>query len=153
MIIEFTPQGGQTEILDAGRMRASEVQIIERTADMKWGDVLSGMEDGDITPIRVVGWVLKKRNNPSLRLVEFDPFDDEVRVRLDAKEVPRYAALLVARLGDQPDELADAFDELRDAAFDREACELAIKDATAPKVPAPSPEPEPTTADGSPTDG
>ncbi|MGD6761350.1 hypothetical protein ACOKM5_20665 [Streptomyces sp. BH097] len=153
MIIEYTPQGGQTEILDAGRMRASEVQIIERTADMKWVAVLSGMEDGDITAIRVVGWVVKKRNNPSMRLAEFDPFDDEVRVRLDAKEVPQYAAQLVARFGDEPEKLADAFDELRDAAFDREACELAIKEATAPKAPAPSPEQEPTTASGSPTDG
>jgi hypothetical protein len=94
--------------------------------------------------------VVKKRSNPSLRLAEFDPFDDEVRVRLDAKEIPQYAAELVRVYGDHPEKLADAFDELRSAAFDREACELAIKDATTPKAPAPVPEPE-TPTNGSAT--
>lgn len=150
MIIEYTPEGGETELLDAGRMRASEVQIIEKAADMKWDAVREGLGDKDVTAIRVVGWVVKKRTNPSLRLAEFDPFDDEVRVRLDAKEVARYAAELVRLYGDEPDNLALAFDELRDVAFDREACELAIKEATAPKVPAPAPEPE-TMTNGSPT--
>jgi hypothetical protein len=151
VIIKYTPEGGQTEILDAGRMRASEVQIIERTADMKWDDVLEGLKAGDVTSIRVVGWVVKKRDTPSLRLSEFDPYDDEVQVRLGARELPVYAAELVRRYGDKPEELDEALDELRDVAFDRAACELAIKEATAPKAPAPAPEPE-TTTNGSATD-
>ena len=148
MIIEYTPENGAAEVLDAGRMRASEVQAIEGASGMKWTEVLSGLEDGDILAIRVVGWAVKKRSNSSLRLAQFDPFDDEVRVRLDVKEVPRYAAHLVDRFGEDPEKLAAAFDELRGAAFDREACEVAIKEATAPKAPAPAP--EATATDGSP---
>ncbi|MFJ4712724.1 hypothetical protein [Streptomyces sp. NPDC088785] len=141
MLIEYTPEGGDTELLDAGRMRASEVQAIERTADMKWPAVLAGLEDGDVTAVRVVGWAVKKRSQPTLRLADFDPYDDEVRVRLDAREVPRYVAELVRRYGDEPDNLAAAFEELREVAHDREACELAIKEAQAPKAPGPDPAP------------
>ncbi|MFZ3558167.1 hypothetical protein [Streptomyces sp. BH055] len=148
MIIEYTPEGSETvEVLDAGRMRASEVQAIERAADMKWAAVVEGLESGDVTAIRVVGWAVKKRTEPTLRLSDFDPYDDEVRVRLGARELPVYATELVRRYGDNPEDLAAAFDELREAAFDREVCEVAIKEATAPKAPAPAP----ATTDGSPT--
>ncbi|MFZ3569962.1 hypothetical protein ACOKM5_23430 [Streptomyces sp. BH097] len=150
MIIIYTPENGEPEELDARRLRASEVQIIERTADMKWADVRQGLRAGDVTSVRTVAWALKKRAEPTLRLADFDPYDDEVRVRLDAREVEDIAAQLFARLKDDPESLAEAWEELRDAAHDREACELAIKEAAAPKDLALAPEPE-TTADGSPT--
>ncbi|MFQ6200784.1 hypothetical protein, partial [Streptomyces sp. NPDC000405] len=60
----------------------------------------------------------------------------------DAEEVRGYAEGIVAKYGANPEELAEAFDELRDVAADREACEQAIADATAPKDPAPVPQSE-----------
>ncbi|WP_420034706.1 hypothetical protein ACN2WE_21500 [Streptomyces sp. cg28] len=150
MIIVYTPEGGEPRTLDARRLRASEVQIIERTADMKWAEVREGLRAGDITSVRTVAWVLIQRAEPALRLKDFDPFDDELVVRLDGREVEEIAAELFARLKGDPEVLVEAWAELRDAAFDKEACEQAIKEAQAPKDPAPAPEPE-TTTDGSPT--
>ncbi|WP_425832561.1 hypothetical protein [Streptomyces fractus] len=152
MFIFYTPEGGETEELNARRLRTSEVQIIERTADMKWDEVRRGLRMGDVTSLRTVAWVLKKRAEPSLRLTAFDPFEDELQVKLDADEVVEFAADVMEVFGDKPDSLAGAFDELRDAAYDREACELAIKEAQAPKDPAPAQELTAVPTDGSETD-
>jgi hypothetical protein len=150
VIIEYTPQGGDTEVLDAGRMRASEVQIVERTADMKWTDIRNGLRSGDVTSVRTVAYVLKRRAEPTLRLADFDPFEDEIVVRLDAREVADLAVEMIAAFQDTPEDLAEAFDELREAAFDKDACEAAIKEAQAPKAPV-VPAPEPMPMDGSAT--
>jgi hypothetical protein len=133
VIILYTPEGGEPETLDARRLRASEVQIVERTADMKWDEVRRGLRMGDVTSIRTVAWVLKKRTEPSLRFTAFDPFEDELLVKLDGREVEEFAAELFAQFRNDPEDLASAWDELRDAAHDKEACELAIKAAQAPK--------------------
>lgn len=151
MIIEYTPKDGEPEVLDAGRMRASEVQIIERTADMKWSDVKLGLRSGDVTSVRTVGWALKKRANPALRLSEFDPFDDELRTFYDQGEVESLAAEMFATYAHDPEQLAEAWDELRDAAHDKDACEAVIKEAQAPKDPAPGPELTAVPMDGSET--
>lgn len=149
MIIQYLPEDGEPRKFDARRLRASEVQIVERTADMKWADVRAGLRAGDVTSVRTVAWVLKRRDEPSLRLSDFDPFDDELVVRLDEREVEGFAAELFATYKDDPENLAEAWAELRDAAYDKDACEVAIKEAQAPKDLAPVPEPE--TTDGSPT--
>ncbi|MGW1609408.1 hypothetical protein ACWCQZ_08420 [Streptomyces sp. NPDC002285] len=141
MIIKYQPEGGDLEEFDAGRLRASEIQIAERTADRPWVDIKLGMRDGEIGALRVVAWVIKRRSEPSLRFGDFDPFEGELRARLDAEEVRSYAKGMVERYGANPDELAEAFDELRDAAADREDAEAAIADATAPKDPAAAEEP------------
>ncbi|MER8004990.1 hypothetical protein [Streptomyces sp. NPDC094149] len=150
MIIIYTPGDAEPQHLDAGRMKASEIQIIERTADAPWEAVKKAMSNGDVNAMRTVAWVVKKRAQPALRYAEFDPWEDELRVRLDAREVSVYAAQLFEKYRDTPD-LADAFDELRDAAFDREDAEKAIADVTAPKDPAPEPEPEMEATDASAT--
>lgn len=151
MIIIYSPEGTEPEHFDAGRMRASEIQIIERTADARWDDIREAMSDGDINAMRVVAWAVKKRTEPALRYSDFDPWEGELRVRLDGREVHAYAERIVAKYGDNPDDLAAAFDELRDSAADPEVAEKAIADVTAPKDPAPAEEPEPLTADGSAT--
>ncbi|MBA2951585.1 hypothetical protein [Streptomyces himalayensis] len=138
MIIEYTPEGGEVERLDAGRLRASEIQVIERTGDGRWADIKEAMSEGDIGALRVVAWAVKKRTEPSLRFGDFDPFEDEMRIRLDAREVRDYAERLFAKYGNSPEDLAAAFRELRDVAADGEACEAAIADVTAPKDPAPA---------------
>lgn len=151
MIIKYTPgEGGEPQHYDAGRLRASEIQVIERTADDRWVDVKEAMSQGDINAMRVVAWVIQRRTNAALRYGDFDPFEGELRVLLDAKETRAYAHGIFEKYGDNPDDLAEAFDELRDAAHDREACEQAIADVTAPKDPAP-PEPEPDESPASPS--
>ncbi|MET7914465.1 hypothetical protein ABZU45_00740 [Streptomyces avermitilis] len=150
MIIEYTPEGAEPQRLDAGRMRASEIQIIERTADARWDDIREAMSQGDVNAMRTVAWAIKKRTEPALRYGDFDPWDDELRVRLDARETRAYAEGIFAKFGSDPEDLAEAFEELRDVTADREACEQAIADVTAPKDPAPA-EPEPSPA--SPSDG
>lgn len=150
MIIEYTPDGAEPQHFDAGRLRASEIQIIERTADGRWADIKDAMSEGDIGAMRVAAWAIRKRAEPSLRLADFDPFEDELRVRLDAREVRAYAERIYAKWGSEPDNLAEAFEELRESAFDREACEQVIADVTAPKDPAPAEQPQ---SPASPSDG
>jgi hypothetical protein len=158
LIIEYTPEGGEPQRFDAGRLRASEIQIIERTADEHWGRIKEAMAAGDINAMRTVAWAVKKRSEPTLRFAAFDPWNDELRVLLDAREVRAYADAFVEKYRDEPDKLADAFDELRESAADREACEQTIADVSAPKDPAPpepAPEPEllPEESPASPSDG
>lgn len=154
MIIEYTPDGGEPQHFDAGRLRTSEIQVVERTADRRWGDIKEAMFEGDVGAMRVAAWVIRKRGEPSLRFGDFDPFEDELRVRLDVREVRAFAEELLAKYRDNPDDLAEAFNELRDSAYDREACEQAIADVTAPKDPAsPEPEPQPEESPASPSDG
>lgn len=138
VIIEYTPEGGERERFDAARLRASEIQIVERTADRRWVEIREGLGEGDVTAMRTVAWVIKKRAEPSLRYAEFDPFERELLIRLDASEVRAFAKELVKRYGEDPEELAEAFAELRDAAADSEACEAVIADVTSPKEQAPA---------------
>jgi hypothetical protein len=143
VIIVYEPEGCEQQHFDAGRgkLRASEIQIIERTADARWADIKEGVKAGDIHALRVVVWAIRKRTEPALRFGDFDPFEGELRSRLDAREVKAYAEALFEQYRENPDDLAEAFDELRDVAFDREDVETAIADVTAPKDPPPAPEP------------
>ncbi|GLP71037.1 hypothetical protein TUSST3_76570 [Streptomyces sp. TUS-ST3] len=158
MIIVYEPEGSERQTFNAGRgkLRASEIQIIERTADARWPDIKEGVGRGDIHAMRVVVWAIRKRTEPALRFGDFDPFEGELYSRLDAGEVRAYAESLFEQYRENPDDLAEAFDELRDVAFDREDAEKAIADVTAPKDPAPAPEPEPlpeATEPASPSEG
>ncbi|MEU5077106.1 hypothetical protein AB0G76_36990 [Streptomyces asoensis] len=151
MIIQYQPEGGELQRLDAGRLRASEIQIIERTADGRWAEIKEAMGEGDINALRTVAWALLRRSQPSLRYGEFDPWEGELRARLDKREVAAYAHRILEAYRDQPEDLAEAFDELRGAADDPETAEAAIADVTDPKgQDTPEPEPEPT---ASPTGG
>lgn len=158
MIIVYEPEGSEKLPFDAGRgkLRASEIQIIERTADARWPDLKEGVANGDIHAMRVVVWAIRKRTEPGLRFGDFDPFEGELYSRLDAREVRDYAETLFETHQNDPDDLAEAFEQLLDVAFDREAANAAIADVTAPKDTAPAPEPEPLpegTEAASPSDG
>ncbi|MFE9432151.1 hypothetical protein [Streptomyces sp. NPDC006640] len=150
MIIEYTPEGGETQYLDASRLRASEISAIERNADGRWADIKTAASAGDIGAMRVIGFTVKQRTEPALRLKDFDPFEDELRARLDARETRHWAERLFDKYGSDPGDLADAWDELRASASDPEACEQAIADVTAPKDPEPEPSSE---SPASPSDG
>ena len=132
MIIIFTPEAGVEQQLDAGRLRTSEIQVAERTADMVWADIRQGLQDGNVTALRTVAWVLLKRANPSLRYSEFDPYEDELQIKLDRREVQRFADALAAELRGKPADLAAAMAELRDVALDQEHAAKVIEEAVAP---------------------
>ncbi|MFG2589048.1 hypothetical protein [Streptomyces sp. NPDC048438] len=155
MIIVYTPEGETPQYLNAGRLRTSEIQIIERTADRTWDALRDGLKGADVTAMRTVAWVIKKRSEPALRFGAFDPYEDELAVRLDDDEVRRFAEGLMKVYGDQPEQLADAWDELRDVAFNPETAEAAIEEQTAgPKETGENPAsstPETSTSDSSPT--
>lgn len=131
MIIVYTPEGGEPQNLNAGRLRTSEIQIIERTADRAWDALRDGLKDGDVTATRTVAWVIKKREDPSLRFAQFDPYEDELAVKLDDREVGNFAEALMKVYGDEPEKLAGAWEELRDVAFNRDAADAAITEQTA----------------------
>ncbi|WP_155054591.1 hypothetical protein [Streptomyces blattellae] len=150
MIIVYAPEGGEEQHLDAGKLRASEIQIVERTAPGRWADIKQAMREGEINAMRTVAWVIRMRAEPGLRYGDFDPWEGELRVRLDAREVSRYAEALFEEYRSRPDELAEAFDELREAAFRVEDAEAAIADVTGPKDPAPETQtPSPASPTGS----
>ncbi|MFJ7523899.1 hypothetical protein ACIQ1S_03140 [Streptomyces griseus] len=128
MIIVYTPEGGEPERLDAGRLRASEIQIAERTADRPWDVLKAGLLNADVTSVRTLAWVIKKRADTSLRFSAFDPFEDELRVRLDARETHGYAREMFERYGHDPAELDGAWAELREAADDPAVADAAIKE-------------------------
>ncbi|MFJ8221402.1 hypothetical protein [Streptomyces griseus] len=154
MIIIHTPEGGEPERLDVGRLRASEIQIAERTADRPWDVLKAGLLNADVTSVRTLAWVVKKRADPSLRFSAFDPFEDELKVRFDSRETHGYAKELFERYGHDPVELAGAWDELRSAADDPAVADAAIKEQTdGPKVEASSGSEtsETSTSDSSPT--
>ncbi|MGW7239739.1 hypothetical protein [Streptomyces sp. NPDC054804] len=159
MIIFYEPADGTPQRFEAGhgRLRASEIQVIERTAGEPWAKIKEQISDGNLNAMRVVVWALLKRSQPALKFGEFDPFEGELRSRLDEREVRGFAEAFVAKFADEPEELAEAFDELRESAADAEVADRVIADVTAPKAPAPEPEPlgepEPMTAEASPTDG
>ncbi|MER5209390.1 hypothetical protein ABT063_02020 [Streptomyces sp. NPDC002838] len=146
MIIIYAPEGADEQHFDAGKLRASEIQIAERTAGANWRDIKEAVSEGEINAMRTVAWVIRKRAEPGLRYGDFDPWEGELRARLDAREVKGYAEALLEEYGSTPEALAEAFDELRDSAFNREDAEAAIADVTAPKDPAPALEPEPIPA-------
>jgi len=90
VIIVYTPADGEPEHYDASSLRVSEAAIVQRTIDMKWGDIQQGLERDDLDAMRGIIWVLKKRSQPSLRFGDFDPGVNEMTSRMDKKEVAAY---------------------------------------------------------------
>ncbi|MFF9129118.1 hypothetical protein [Streptomyces sp. NPDC014806] len=174
MIVVYTPTGGQPEHYDASTLRVSEASIVQRTVDMKWAEVLEGLERDDLDAMRGIVWVIKKRSQPSLRFGDFDPGVNEMVTRMDRGEIERWVDSVFSALDDQDD--VEAFvklatDRAVDAAADPDHARAVIEArAKAPKAdedqapqqpeetPAeglsPSPtssEPDPSTSDSSPT--
>lgn len=86
MIVVYTPAGGEPEHYDAKTLLMSEASIVARTVDMKWPQVQSGLIEEDLDAMRGVAWVLKKRQQPTLRFGEFDPGVTELVTRYDKAE-------------------------------------------------------------------
>lgn len=96
MIVIYTPKGGEPEHYDATSLRVSEAAIVQRTVDMKWQEILGGLEQDDLDAMRGIVWVIKKRSEPSLRWADFDPGVLELTSRMDADEMERWITAMVA---------------------------------------------------------
>ncbi|WP_330349569.1 hypothetical protein [Streptomyces sp. NBC_00582] len=90
MIIVYTPKDGAPEHYDATTLKVSEAAIVQRTVDMKWQEILGGLENDDLEAMRGIVWVLKKRSQPSMRFGDFDPGVTEMTARLSTLEVEAY---------------------------------------------------------------
>jgi hypothetical protein len=90
VIVVYTPEGGEPEHYDASSLKVSEAAIVQRSVDMKWQEILTGLEQDDLDAMRGIVWVIKKRTQPSLRFGEFDPGVTEMTSRMDNKEIGRW---------------------------------------------------------------
>ncbi|MEV0470208.1 hypothetical protein [Streptomyces prunicolor] len=96
MIVIYTPKGGEPEKYDASSLKVSEASIVQRTVEMKWQQILSGLEQDDLEAMRGIVWVIKKRSQPSLRWGDFDPGVLEMTSRMDDDEIERWITNMVA---------------------------------------------------------
>lgn len=90
MIVVYTPQGGEPQHFDASTLKVSEAAIVQRTVDMKWQEILKGLNEDDLEAMRGIVWVIRKRSEPSLRWGDFDPGVLELTTRMDAGEIERW---------------------------------------------------------------
>lgn len=107
MIIVYDPQNGEPERFDARTLRVSESSIAQRTIDRKWDDIEQGLRDEDLEALRVVAWLTKKREQPTLRFGEFDPLIGELYMRLDNAEVTNWIEGAQAIVAAAPDATAE----------------------------------------------
>lgn len=97
MIVVYTPAGGEPEHYDASTLKVSEASIVQRTVDMKWQEILAGLEQDDLEAMRGIVWVIKKRSEPSLRFGDFDPGVLELTSRMDNREIERWLDIALAQ--------------------------------------------------------
>lgn len=146
MIIVYTPAGGEAEQYDAQTLKVSEVSIVQRTIDMKWGEIKAGLAVEDLDAMRGIAWVIKKRSQPALRWSEFDPGITELVTRMDNDEVRNYIKGAAEVMAEDPDADWDAvrgaLGEIADAAIDPEFARAQIAAAMAGPKEAPVEQPE-----------
>ncbi|MER5601521.1 hypothetical protein [Streptomyces sp. NPDC002265] len=156
MIVVYTPEGGEPEHYDASTLKVSEASIVQRTVDMRWQEILEGLERDDLDAMRGVVWVIKKRSNPSLRFGEFDPGVTEMTSRMSNKEVERYVEASFAA-GDANDEISREdvarilHGRIEDVAVDPEYAARLVDRLAAEKGPKEEPQPEAEAPASSPT--
>ncbi|MFS8200474.1 hypothetical protein ACLVWQ_17530 (plasmid) [Streptomyces sp. CWNU-52B] len=96
MIVVYTPGGGEPQHYDASSLKVSEAAIVQRTVDMKWQEILGGLQEDDLEAMRGIVWVIRKRSEPSLRWGDFDPGVLELTSRMDNGEIERWIATALA---------------------------------------------------------
>jgi hypothetical protein len=145
LIIVYTPADGERQEYDATTLKVSEASIVQRTVDMKWQDILVGLERDDLDAMRGIVWAIKKRSQPTLRYGDFDPGVTEMTTRMDKREVERWVDGAFATADEELDAETMAkvlLSRMPDVAADPDHARAYIEaKARAPKDPE-SPEPE-----------
>jgi hypothetical protein len=157
VIIIYTPAGGVSEQYDASTLRVSEASIVQRTVDMKWQDILEGLERDDLDAMRGIVWAIKKRSEPTLRFGDFDPGVTEMTSRMDKGEVERWVDNAFASADDEltPETVTRILlSRMPDVAADPEHARALIEAKGQDPKEAEAPEPDteaPQSGDSSPT--
>ncbi|MEU0991930.1 hypothetical protein [Streptomyces sp. NPDC005953] len=169
MIIVYTPEDGEPEQYDARTLLTSEASILQRTLDMKWQEIKDGLPYDDLDAMRGIVWILKKREQSTLRFGEFDPGTETMTARWDRREITEMLTegVRVGRASPDIDDeiIADALRGHVANAADREHAEAVLvellaggKDSDlppeenrAPSETATSTSSEPSTSGSSPT--
>jgi phosphodiesterase/alkaline phosphatase D-like protein len=93
MFVTYTPQdpadGEPREwTFTAGRVRASEAQLLEREFGENWDNFTMGVQSGSMKARRVLLWHLLRRDHPMLRFDDVpDFFADELTVEMEVAEL------------------------------------------------------------------
>ncbi|MEW2567629.1 hypothetical protein [Streptomyces sp. NPDC047070] len=142
MFVVYTPPfGAEPEHYDASSLRVSEASILQRVVEMKWHDVLRGLEQDDLEAMRGIVWVIKKRSMPSLRFDDFDPGVNDMVARMDNGEIERWIDNMLS-MADEDLDWASVeeivADRVKAAALHPEHALAYLKSqAPGPKVPTP----------------
>lgn len=94
MIIVHTPSdGGEVERFDVKTIRTAEASRIATllTEKMSWPETKKALTEENPDVMRAIGFVIKCRTAPDLRLADFDPMVADLAVRLDRKEIEDWA--------------------------------------------------------------
>jgi hypothetical protein len=147
LIIVYTPKGGEPERFDT-RLKVSETVRAAQTLDRPWPDIKASLND-NTESMRVVAWLVKKRDDKGLMYGDFDPFDDELTTRLDRDEVGRWAEATAGfawlEPGATPETVAAELAIIPTVADDREHAEQVVERLAAERPKDPSPQDAPTT--------
>ncbi|KAA6220007.1 hypothetical protein [Streptomyces filamentosus] len=141
MIIVHTPSdGGEVEQFDFKTVRTAEASRITTllTDKASWPEVKQRLTDDDPDVMRVVGFVLKCRAQPELRLADFDPMVADLAVRFDHREVDEWAegaASLVAVYEGTATQLEAELSVILDLAADQDYARTVIERVIAGKFP------------------
>ncbi|WP_392967162.1 hypothetical protein [Streptomyces sp. LN245] len=143
MIIIYTPEGCEPQHYDARSLKVSEASIVQRTVDMKWQEILKGLEVDDLEAMRAIVWVIKKRTDLNLRFGDFDPGVNEMTTAMDNQEVDNYVGAFIAAGMTDPDftlEIAERIllSKIPDICVDPEHARRVIAEKTSPKAESPS---------------
>lgn len=158
MIIRYAPEDGDEQRFDTRRLLTSEATAAARTLGVRWPELRAGLAQDDPEAMRSVVFVMLKRDDPGLRIGDFDPGVEELSTLWDAREI---ADRLDEAAGvDAPEDERAAFHRVlvRNSA-DPDATEALIEEYVAgggPKGAAvsetgTSPTSEPSTSDSSPS--
>ncbi|MFF2773347.1 hypothetical protein ACFVU3_00420 [Streptomyces sp. NPDC058052] len=171
MIIVHTPSDGPVEHFDIKTIRAGEATKITGMLAEKasWPQVKQLLSDDHPDAMRVVAFVIKCRNEPGLRIADFDPLVAELGVRFDREETDAWgetAAHFAAVFEGPEEQLRAELSLILDLAADQDYAREVIDRVVAGKFPpvldesssgspgsttAPLVSSEPSTSDSSPT--
>ncbi|MCP9209280.1 hypothetical protein [Streptomyces cucumeris] len=89
MIIVYVPEDGEERRWDlkTARITAVEAEAVERATGLEWEQAKAKVLNGSMLATRAVAWVLLKRDQPTLRYVQFVPAANELGYDLDAEEM------------------------------------------------------------------
>jgi hypothetical protein len=154
LIVVYTPEGGEPQPFDSSTLKVSEASIVQRTIDMKWQDILRGLEEDDLDAMRGIVWVIRKRSEPTLRFGDFDPGVTEMTSRMSNKEVAAFIEPLFAQGVANPELTTEVVaDMLRsriaEAAFDPEYANGLIDRLAAAAEDGPKDQPQPEASEES----